>query len=49
MGKNFKGVFDLYNDRIHIFSATHGGKKLDGEVIDGLDNPRPAVCLRPVS
>ncbi|MCW8958002.1 MAG: peptide chain release factor 3 [Gammaproteobacteria bacterium] len=40
MGKGFKGVYDLYNDRIIIMSATHGGKKLDGEVIQGLDNPR---------
>lgn len=40
MGKNFKGVFDLYNDRIHLFSATHGGKIQEGEVIEGLGNPR---------
>ncbi|MDH5786306.1 MAG: peptide chain release factor 3 [Chromatiales bacterium] len=40
MGKSFKGVYDLYNDSITIMSATHGGKKLDGEVIQGLDNPR---------
>jgi len=40
MGKEFKGVFDLYNDRIHLFSATHGGKIKEGEVIQGLDNPR---------
>jgi len=40
MGKNFKGVYDLYNDSITIMSATHGGKKLDGEIIQGLDNPR---------
>ncbi|MFO7594340.1 MAG: peptide chain release factor 3 [Pseudomonadota bacterium] len=40
MGKAFKGVYDLYNDRIIIMSATHGGKKLDGEVIQGLDNSR---------
>ncbi len=40
MGKRFKGVYDLYNDRVIIMSATHGGKKLDGEVIQGLDNPR---------
>ncbi len=40
MGKNFKGVFDLYNDCIHLFSATHGGKIQEGEVIEGLDNPR---------
>ncbi len=40
MGKEFKGVFDLYNDCIHLFSATHGGKIQAGEVIQGLDNPR---------
>jgi len=40
MGKEFKGVFDLYNDCIHLFSATHGGKINEGEVIQGLDNPR---------
>ncbi len=40
MGKRFKGVFDLYNDNIHLFSATHGGKINEGEIIQGLDNPR---------
>ncbi len=40
MGKGFKGVFDLYHDRIHLFSAQHGGKRVEGEVIQGLDNPR---------
>jgi peptide chain release factor 3 len=40
MGKNFKGVFNLYTDSIHFFSATHGGKIQEGEVIEGLDNPR---------
>lgn len=40
MGKNFKGVFDLLNNRVHLFSATHGGKMQQGEVVDGLDNPR---------
>ena len=40
MGKNFKGVYDLYSDNIHLFSATHGGKIQQGEVIEGLDNPR---------
>ena len=39
MGKNFKGVFHLYNNCVHLFSATHGGKILAGEVINGLDNP----------
>ncbi|VAW87579.1 Peptide chain release factor 3 [hydrothermal vent metagenome] len=40
MGKNFKGVFHLYNDSIHLFNATHGGKIQEGEVIEGLNNPR---------
>ena len=40
MGKGFRGVFHLYNDSIHLFSATHGGKIQTGEVIQGLDNPR---------
>ena len=40
MGKAFKGVFHIYNDRIHLYSATHGGKINEGEVIQGLDNPR---------
>ena len=39
MGKQFKGVFHLYNDSIHLYSATHGGKIKTGEVIQGLDNP----------
>jgi len=40
MGKRFKGVFHIYNNKIHLFSATHGGKIQTGETIDGLDSPR---------
>ncbi|HEB91960.1 MAG TPA: peptide chain release factor 3, partial [Gammaproteobacteria bacterium] len=40
MGKAFKGVFHLYNDSIHLYSATHGGKIQTGEAIQGLDNPK---------
>jgi peptide chain release factor 3 len=40
MGKAFKGVFDLYADTVHLYSPTHGGKIQEGEVIEGLDNPR---------
>ena len=40
MGKAFKGVFDLYSDTIHLYSPSHGGKIQQGEVIEGLDNPR---------
>jgi len=40
MGKQFKGVFNLAEDRVHLFSAQHGGKVQEGEVIQGLNNPR---------
>ncbi|HEB93405.1 MAG TPA: peptide chain release factor 3 [Gammaproteobacteria bacterium] len=40
MGKAFKGVFDLYSDTIHLYSPSHGGKIQEGEVIEGLGNPR---------
>jgi peptide chain release factor 3 len=40
MGKRFKGVYDLYADTVHLFSATHGGKIQEGEVIEGLGNSR---------
>ena len=40
MGKRFKGVFHLYNDAVHLFSATHGGRIQTGEVIQGLHNPQ---------
>ncbi|HEY5601577.1 MAG TPA: peptide chain release factor 3 [Gammaproteobacteria bacterium] len=40
MGKRFKGVFNLYENNIHLYSAAHGGKIQEGEVIEGLDNPR---------
>ncbi len=40
MGKRFKGVFDLRTETTHLYSATHGGKIQQGEVVAGLDNPR---------
>ncbi len=40
MGRSFKGVYHLYNDQIHFFSASHGGKIQTGEMVQGLDNPR---------
>ena len=40
MGKGFKGVFDLLNNSVHLYSPTHGGRIQTGEVIQGLDNPR---------
>ncbi len=40
MGKRFKGVYDLRSNTTHLFTATHGGKIQEGELIEGLDNPR---------
>lgn len=40
MGKRFKGVFNLRDNNVHLYSASHGGKIQKGEVIEGLDNPR---------
>ena len=37
MGKNFKGIFHLLNDSVHIFEP-HSSEV--GEIIAGLDNPR---------
>jgi peptide chain release factor 3 len=47
MGKRFKGVFHIYNDSVHLFSATHGGRIQAGEVIQGLDNPQLDEILGP--
>ncbi len=49
MGKAFKGVFHLYNDTIHLFSPTHGGRIQQGEVIQGLDNPQLDELLGPMA
>ncbi|MBL7003614.1 MAG: peptide chain release factor 3 [Gammaproteobacteria bacterium] len=40
MGSNLKGVFHLYNDSVHLFSAGDAGKISSGEIIEGLNNPR---------
>jgi len=40
MGKRFRGVFHIYADAVHLFSATHGGKIQTGEIIEGLGNPK---------
>ena len=38
-GRRFKGVYHLLDDRVHFFSARHDGRIVEGEVIEGLDNP----------
>jgi len=40
MGKRFKGVYHLHNETVHFFSPSHGGKVQEGEVVEGLDNPK---------
>ena len=45
MGKRLKGVYHLYDDSVHLFSPSHGGRVQEGEVIQGLDNPRLAEAL----
>ncbi len=39
MGKRLKGVYHLRNNTVHIFSATHGGKVQQGDIVEGIDNP----------
>lgn len=45
MGKRFKGVYHLYKDEIHLFSAQHGGKIAEATVIKGLNNPQLDTLL----
>lgn len=40
MGKAFRGVYHMYNDQIHLFDQGRNDTAREGEVIDGLDNPR---------
>ena len=40
MGKRLKGVYHLRENRVHLFDPNHDGTIQEGEVIEGLDNPR---------
>lgn len=40
MGKRFKGVYHLYRNAVQLFSPSHGERIVEGEMIEGLDNPR---------
>ncbi len=40
MGKRLKGVYHIHNDAVHLYDPNHEGKIMEGEVIQGLDNPR---------
>ncbi len=39
MGKRFKGVYHLEENAAHLFDARHHDRIVQGEVIEGLDNP----------
>ena len=40
MGKRLKGVYHIQNDAVHLYDPNHDGKIMEGEVIQGIDNPR---------
>ncbi len=40
MGKRLKGVYHIYRDSVHLYDPQHDGHIQQGEVIEGLDNPR---------
>ena len=39
MGKRFKGIYHLYEDKVRLFEAADGLNASAGELIEGLDNP----------
>ncbi|MDH3947611.1 MAG: peptide chain release factor 3 [Gammaproteobacteria bacterium] len=49
MGKRFQGVFHIYNDTVHLFSPTHGGRIQQGDIIEGLHNPQLDEALGSVA
>jgi len=40
MGKQFKGIYHLYEDKIYLYHHQQGKKATDLEVIDGINNPQ---------
>lgn len=40
MGKRFKGIYHLYEDKVRLFDQVENDIASEGEVIEGLDNPR---------
>jgi len=39
MGKRFKGIYHLYQDRVYLYKAGKNKERQDAVVIQGLDNP----------
>ncbi len=48
-GQHFKGVYHLVEDKVHFFSASHGGKVQQGDMVEGLDNPLLDKILGPMA
>jgi peptide chain release factor 3 len=45
MGKEFKGVYNLYEDKVHVYQHGQGSQIHDEVIIDGLDSPETAGLL----
>lgn len=45
MGKRFKGVYHLTRDAVQLFSPSHGERIVEGEFVEGLENPRLDALL----
>ncbi len=45
MGKEFKGVYNLYEDKVHVYQHGQGNQIYDEVIIDGLDSPETAELL----
>jgi peptide chain release factor 3 len=39
MGKRFKGIYHLYEDRIYLYQSGKNSKKQTAEIINGINNP----------
>lgn len=45
MGKSFKGIYNLYTDKIHVYRQGQGQTLHEQILIDGLDDPEAKVLL----
>ena len=45
MGKEFKGVYNLYEDKVHVYQHGQGSQIHDEVIIDGLESPETAELL----
>ena len=47
MGKELKGIYHLYRDKIYLYESGDRTRMVEDNVIDGLDNPRLDELLGP--